>query len=64
MALTTDSTTRNTDRPITQLGEAIEQIADHRIAHTGIDEIRFCEASRDLAVSDSPRPAPEVIWAD
>ncbi|MBN8867318.1 MAG: hypothetical protein J0H98_07175 [Solirubrobacterales bacterium] len=63
MAHTNDST-RTTDRPNTPLGEVIDQIHDRRIADTGQAEFRFCESSQDLLTADSPRPEPEVIWAD
>ena len=69
MALRTDSTsntsnTSNTVRPTTVLGEALEQINDHRLCDYGMTEFRFCESSQDLILADSPRPEPEVIWAD
>lgn len=62
MALGTDSTTN--ERPTTLLGEALEQLADHRMADRGISDLRFCEGSKHLAITDSPRPEPDVIWAD
>lgn len=61
MALSSDSIT---ERPITLLGEAIEQLGDHRMADRGIADLQFCERSQNLTVADSPRPEPEVIWAD
>lgn len=62
MALGTDSTTN--ERPTTLLGEALEQMGDHRMADRTVADLQFCERSQNLVIADSPRPEPEVIWAD
>lgn len=42
MAFTPNNRNANTDRPVTQLGEVIEQIHDHRMTGTPEGEFRFC----------------------
>ncbi|MBN8867316.1 MAG: hypothetical protein J0H98_07165 [Solirubrobacterales bacterium] len=48
MALTTSSSDRNTDRPVTKLGEAIDQIHDHRMAGNEEGTFQFCASTVEI----------------
>lgn len=54
MAFTTNTINRSADRLSTRLGEAIDQIHDHRLSVRGGGELRFCES--EVRINPNARP--------